>query len=232
VGISSAHARDHGATTTHPAVRHAVESMLLEERTRWAMQIHDGLTQSVTSAVLELQTLRHRIEADPQRAIASLREVEDEIREDLRRIRELLFEMTTADPRGAEPTLAALVRDCVERWNFPATVETEGDLEGLPDEVLETAYAIVTEGLANAAKHSGAPDAHVRVRLRERTLRVEVEDRGRGVAAVPDHDPHFGVRNMRTRAESIGGSLDVESTPGRGTVVVAVLPVGVRGDEG
>lgn len=232
MGISSAHARDHVAPTTHPAVRHAVESMLLEERTRWAMQIHDGLTQSVTSAVLELQTLRHRIEADPRDAIASLRDVEDEIREDLRRIRELLFEMTTADPRGAEPTLAALVRDCVERWSFPATVETEGDLEGLPDEVLETAYAIVTEGLANAAKHSGAPDARVRVLLRERTLRVEVEDRGRGVAAVPDHDPHFGVRNMRTRAESIGGSLDVESTPGRGTVVVAVLPVGVRGDEG
>jgi signal transduction histidine kinase len=211
-------------------VRHAVESMLLEERTRWAMQIHDGLTQSVTSAVLELQTLRHRIEADPRGAITSLREVEDEIREDLRRIRELLFEMTTADPRGAEPTLAALVRDCVERWNFPATVETEGDLEGLPDEVLDAAYAIVTEGLANAAKHSGAPDAHVSVRVHERTLRVEVEDRGRGVAAVSDHDPHFGVRNMRTRAESIGGSLDVESTPGRGTLLVAVLPVGGRGD--
>jgi signal transduction histidine kinase len=230
VGITSAHARDHVPTTTHPAVRHAVESMLLEERTRWAMQIHDGLTQSVTSAVLEIQTLRHRIESDPEGAMASLKEIEDEIREDLRRIRELLFEMTTTDARGAEPTLAALVRDCVERWNFPATVETEGDLEGLPDEVLEAAYAIVTEGLANAAKHSGAPDAHVSVRLTGRTLRVEVEDRGRGVAVVPDHDPHFGVRNMRTRAEKVGGSLEVESTPGRGTIVVAVLPVGGRGD--
>ncbi len=230
MGITSAHARDHAPATTHPTVRHAVDSLLLEERTRWAMQIHDGLTQSVTSAVLELQTLRHRIEADPDAAITSLKEVEDEIREDLRRIRELLFEMTSTDARGAEPTLAALVRDCVERWNFPATVETEGDLEGLPDGVLEAVYAIVTEGLANAAKHSGAPDAHVSVRLTGRTLRVEVEDRGRGVAAVPDHDPHFGVRNMRTRAESVGGSLDVESTPGHGTIVVAVLPVGGRGD--
>jgi signal transduction histidine kinase len=70
----------------------------------------------------------------------------------------------------------------------------------------------------------------VSVRLVGRTLRVEVEDRGRGVAVVPDHDPHFGVRNMRTRAEKVGGSLDVESTPGRGTIVVAVLPVGGRGD--
>lgn len=230
MGITSAHVRNHAPAITHPAVRHAVESLLLEERTRWAMQIHDGLTQSVTSAVLEIQTLRHRIEADPEGAIAALKEVEDEIRDDLRRIRELLFEMTTPDACGAEPTLAALVRDCVERWNFPATVETEGNLEGIPDDVLEAAYAIVTEGLANAAKHSGAPDAHVSVRLAGGLLRVVVEDRGRGVAAVPDHDPHFGVRNMRTRAEAIGGSLDVDSTPGRGTVVVAVLPVGGRGD--
>lgn len=230
MGISSAHARDHVSMTAHPAVRHAVESMLLEERTRWAMQIHDGLTQSVTSAVLELQTLRHRIETDPESAIDALSEVEDEIRRDLHRIRELLFEMTTADMRDAEPTLAALVRDCVERWNFPATVETSGDIEAVPDDVLEAAYAIVTEGLANAAKHSGAPDAHVSVRLEGRTLHVEVEDRGRGVAAVPDDDPHFGVRNMRTRAEALGGSVKVESTPGRGTVVVAVLPVEGRGE--
>lgn len=60
----------------HPTVRHAVEVLMLEERTRWAMQIHDGLTQSVTSAVLELQTLRHRIETDPAGAAAALEEVE------------------------------------------------------------------------------------------------------------------------------------------------------------
>jgi len=56
---------------------------MLEERTRWAMQIHDGLTQSVTSAVLELQTLRHRIETDPAGAAAALEEVELQIRDDL-----------------------------------------------------------------------------------------------------------------------------------------------------
>jgi signal transduction histidine kinase len=95
----------------HPTVRHAVETLLLEERTRWAMQIHDGLTQSVTSAVLELQTLRARIEHDPEGAIVAISHVEREIRADLRRIRELLFEMTNEDPPSAEPALAALVRD-------------------------------------------------------------------------------------------------------------------------
>jgi signal transduction histidine kinase len=183
-------------------VRHAVESLLLEERTRWAMQIHDGLTQSVTSAVLELQTLRHRIETDPATAIATLGEIEHEIREDLRHIRELLFEMTE-----------------------------DGDLESLDEASVEAAYSIVSEALANAAKHSGAPEVHVSMSVEADMLHVEVQDRGRGMVAVTDTDPHFGIRIMRARAEALGGSLDMTSTPGHGTTVVAVLPV-TRAGEG
>jgi signal transduction histidine kinase len=213
----------------HPTVRHAVETLMLEERTRWAMQIHDGLTQSVTSAVLELQTLRARIEHDPEGAIAALAHVEREIRDDLRRIRELLFEMTNEDPPAAEPALAALVRDLGVRWHFPVTVEVDGELEASSEDVLEAVYAIVSEALANAAKHSGAPVAHVRVAVTDGEVRVEIEDRGRGIASVKDGDPHFGVGIMRTRAEALGGWLDIGSTPGRGTTVIAVLPVGEAG---
>jgi signal transduction histidine kinase len=227
VGLSTnAHAGEHAPASGHPTVRAAVEARLLEERTRWAMQIHDGLTQSVTSAVLELQTLRHRIQVDPSAAIASLETVEHEIREDLRRIRELLFEMTSAEPGHAEPALVALVRDAMERWHMATTIEVDGDIDRASDEVLDAAYAIVVEGLANAAKHSGAAEAAVRVHAGEDEIRVEVEDRGRGIAAVADDDPHFGLRIMRARAEALGGALEVESTPGHGTTVTAVLPVG------
>jgi signal transduction histidine kinase len=208
----------------HPTVRHAVEVLMLEERTRWAMQIHDGLTQSVTSAVLELQTLRHRIETDPAGAAAALEDVELQIRDDLRRIRELLFDMTNEDPPSAEPALAALVRDLGVRWHFPVMVEVGGDLEGIDEPVLEAVYAIVSEALANAAKHSGAPEARVRVTASVAEIRIEIEDRGKGIVAVKDDDPHFGVPIMRARAEKLGGFLDVGSTPGRGTTVVAVLP--------
>ena len=215
----------------HPAVASAVERRLLEERTRWAMQIHDGLTQAVTSAVLEIQTLRHRIETDPEGAVASLHEIEAEIREDLHRIRQLLFEMTAEGPRAA-PVLAGFVHDLSQRWHLPTRIDVDGDLDGVPTAVLDTAHAIVAEALANAAKHSGTADAVVRVRAGEGEFRIEIEDHGRGLTAVRDDDPHFGLRIMRTRAESVGGSLVVESTPGHGTTVLAVLPVGGRGEEG
>lgn len=232
MGATNTRTFEHDGVTRHPALRHALDSMLLEERTRWAMQIHDGLTQSVTSIVLELQTLRQRMETDPGDAIETIKVIEDAIRADLQQIRELLFDMTTEGPAFARPALEALVRDQMERWHMPASVEVEGELEVASEEVLETAYAIVVESLTNAAKHSGAAEAHVRIHLDGAALRVQIEDRGIGVVAATDGDLHFGFQMMRARAETVGGSLQVESRPGHGTTVVAVLPVGGRGDNG
>ena len=231
VDASNTPQRQSAVAGGHPTVRHAVESILLEERTRWAMQIHDGLTQSVTSAVLELQTLRHLIETDPDAATRILHEIEVEIRSDLRHIRELLFEMTEEEDISSAPTLAGLIKDFAARWRMPATVRVEGDIEALNDATVEAAYAIASEALANAAKHSGAPDARVALSVDGDTLHIEVHDRGRGMVAVTDDDPHFGIRIMRARAESLGGTLEMTSTPGHGTSVVAVLPVTRDGEQ-
>jgi signal transduction histidine kinase len=214
---------------TRTTVAETVDSLMLQERTRWALRVHDGLTQSVTSAVLEIQTLRHRIERDPAEAIEILAEIEAAIRQDLTEIREILFELH--EGRVKDEPFAAFVEELVERWKLPARVSIEGDVDAVAPAVLDTAHHIVAEALTNAAKHSGTKDVTVRVRASRRKLRVEVEDRGRGIAAITDDDPHFGLRLMRARAEAIGGSIEIVSTPGRGVRVVASLPVGGQGDE-
>ena len=220
----------HAPQPVRHSVATTVESLMLEERTRWAMRVHDGLTQSVTCAVLEIQTLRHRIETDPAGAIAELREVEDAIRHDLTEIREVLVELHEGRARREQP-FAAFVAELVERWRLPARVAIEGDIDDVPTAVLDTAQHIVAEALTNAAKHSGSKDVSVRLRAGGGELRVEVEDRGHGIAAITDDDPHFGLRLMQARAAQIGGSIEIESTPGRGVCVIAVLPVGVQGEE-
>jgi signal transduction histidine kinase len=227
VNVPQAHPSD-----TQPVLSTAetVESMLLRERTRWAMYVHDGLTQSVTSAVLEIQTLRHRIETSPVEAVAALREVEEAIRHDLTGIREILFELQEGRVRD-ERTFAAFITGLVERWRLPARVSIEGEVDQVPIAVLDVAQHIVAEALTNAAKHSGSKDVAVRVLATAGELRVEVEDRGRGLAAVTDNDPHFGLTLMQIQAREIGGSIEVESTPGRGVRVIAVLPVGGQGEE-
>jgi signal transduction histidine kinase len=216
--------------SVHPALAATLEALMLEERTKWAMHIHDSLSQSVTSAVLQLQVLGHRIETDPEGAVGELREVEDALRSDLMAIREVLFELQ----EGRLPddrSFAGFIEDLVDRWKLPARVSIEGNLDDVPAEVLETAHAVVSEALANAAKHSGAKDVAVRVRAGADELRIEVEDRGRGIAAVTDDDPHFGLSLLQARAEQLGGSVEIVSTPGSGVRVVALLPVKGRGEE-
>jgi signal transduction histidine kinase len=214
----------------HPTVAHTVDALLLQERTNWAIHIHDGLTQSVTSAILELQGLQHRIRTEPEIVLDTLKEVEDAIRNDLKQIREILFELEGGTPYR-EPPITSFVSDLVERWHLPARVSIEGEVDGIEDQTLETANAIVAEALANAAKHSGAPEVSVRIIAGLDELRIEVEDRGNGAVAAADDDLHFGLRLMRGRAERIGGTIQIDSKPGSGTRVVAVLPVGRRGDE-
>jgi two-component system nitrate/nitrite sensor histidine kinase NarX len=216
----------------HPTVAHTVDSLLLQERTKWAIHIHDGLTQSVTSAILELQGLQHRIRTEPETVLATLHEIEAAIRGDLKQIREILFELDEGAPH-IEPPLATFVNDLVERWHLPARVSIEGEVDRISDRTLETANAVVAEALANAAKHAGSLEVSVRIRVGLDELRIEVEDRGVGImGSGTDDDPHFGLRLMRGRAERIGGTIEIESKPGNGTRVVAVLPVGGRGDEG
>ena len=148
--------------SVHPTVAHTVDTLLLAERTNWAIHIHDGLTQSVTSAILELQGLQHRIRTEPEIVLATLKEIEDAIRNDLKQIREILFELDAGTPHR-EPPLATFVSDLVQRWHLPARVSIEGEVDRIDDLTLETANAIVAEALANAAKHSGAPEVSVRI---------------------------------------------------------------------
>ncbi|HEV8563998.1 MAG TPA: ATP-binding protein [Actinomycetota bacterium] len=224
MSVPSMHVRE---TRPAPAdIAAAVESLMLVERTKWAMRIHDGLTQSVTSAVLELQTLRQRIAADPVQAAAALAEIEAEIRKDLSEIREILFELDEGE-RREEPSLARFVDEVVQRWKLPARVVVEGDVDHVPAHVQEVAHRIIAEALANAAKHSGAPEVSLRLWAGAGELRIEVEDRGAGIGSGDlDADPHFGLRLMRARVLEIRGTLDIESTPGSGTRLVACLPVG------
>jgi signal transduction histidine kinase len=95
--------------------------------------------------------------------------------------------------------------------------------------LLGAAYVVIREGLANAAKHAGAGRVSVWVNAVPDELTVEVADTGRGFTAnaTPNEGPghHFGLGMMNRRVTEAGGTLDVQSAPGKGTKLVARLPV-------
>jgi signal transduction histidine kinase len=217
-----------GALGAH---RRAVDTQLMRERNRWAYEIHDGVTQAVTTSVLELEALTHKIQRDPREAIETLSLSKTEIRKALSELRGILFELSkerSNSPRHDEP-LTKYVQDVVRRWRLPARVTVKGDLFHVPKPLLGAAYVVIRESLANAAKHASAGNVSVWVNATEDEMFVEVTDTGRGFnAGHPRTDTgerHFGLEMMRQRVAEAGGTLDVDSAPGRGTRVTARLPI-------
>lgn len=208
----------------------APEDPIERERARLAYAIHDGLTQVVTASVLELEWQARRAEISPEKAVDALSTAARELREALDEIRGMLASLSDHGEEPAQP-LEELVRGLMERWQLPVTWSVEGDLNAVPRPVLEAASSVIRESVANAAKHSAAREVSVHVRATRARVEVQVEDRGRGFRPEGTglHAGHLGMEMMRRRVAEVNGTLDVESSPGKGTRVVARLPVNGQG---
>jgi signal transduction histidine kinase len=204
----------------------APDDPMERERTRLAYAIHDGLTQVVTAAVLELEWQARRADLAPHDAVRALAGATAELRTALDEIRELLSALS---PRTGEPrrSVDELIQHVMDRWKLDAKWSVKGDLESVPGPVLDVATSVIRESVANAAKHSESEDVAVDVLASDDALEVRVQDGGRGFR--PEraglHAGHLGLEMMRRRVEEVNGTLDVESSPGNGTSVVARLPV-------
>jgi signal transduction histidine kinase len=219
------------ARTAVQGRRHAVTSLLDRERTRMAYALHDGLTQTVAGAILELEALATRIERDPAEALEVLEVSKKEIRKALGELRGMLFDLSSSEDEQQPPSepLTRYVDDVVKRWRLPARVAVEGDLSSVPAPVLSVAYVVIREALANAAKHAAGRNVTVKLSAGHDDLTVIVGDGGGGfthqdeLAAREAH--HIGLDMLRRRVGEVGGKLRVESRPGKGTRVIAQLPI-------
>jgi len=180
----------------------------------------------------ERRRLEARLREGPERrlheadaALASL----DPAGEHLERAR-VQLERTLTDlaelGRGLHPRelveegLEGALRSLAERAGLP--VELRVSITPVSDELAATAYFVCAEALANVSKYAGASRAVIDVESRNGRLRIAVEDDGRGGA---DPARGSGLRGLGDRVEALGGTLRVESPPGRGTRLAAELPL-------
>jgi signal transduction histidine kinase len=188
------------------------------ERRRLERDLHDGAQQRLVTLSLALGMARDRAAgADPELE-ALITSAGKEAREALTELRELA--------RGIHPAvltetgLTGAVQALVERSPVAVTITAVPD-ERFPAAVEATAYFVVSEALANVAKHAMANGAQVTIRRRPGRLVVEVSDDGAGGARA---DGGSGLRGLADRVASVGGVLRVDSPPGGGTRLEADLP--------
>ncbi len=187
------------------------------ERRRIERDLHDGVQQRLLALALSLRRAGTQTTADPV-AAAALARGADEALGVVADVRELAQGIHPAVL--TEAGLAAALRALADR--SPVPVDLELDLDGAsPPGAAETAYFVASEALANVVKHASASSARLRAAERDGTIRIVVEDDGRGGA-----DPRgSGLRGLDDRLAAVGGSLSVTARPGGGTIVSASIPL-------
>ncbi|MDA0184820.1 GAF domain-containing protein [Solirubrobacter phytolaccae] len=189
------------------------------ERRRIERNLHDGAQQRLVSLGLRLRVAQAGVPAGDDvlrgrldEAIRSMREVVDELQELSRGLHPAAL-----STGGLEPALAVLARRSAVPVELDVAVRRR-----LPDAVEVAAYYVVSEALANAAKHAGASCVTVRVVERDGVLALTIGDDGVGGA---DPARGSGLVGLRDRVDAIGGALGVDSPPGVGTTLRVELPV-------
>jgi signal transduction histidine kinase len=222
--------RDATARRYASLFRQASERLLTveeDERRRIALELHDGVGQVLAALTLTLDAAAAdgatRRGADARsRAVASARHLAGSA---LAEVRHLAHRMRPA--RLEERGLIAAIQDLAGQSGFPVRVHVDDRVKRLPSldpTATVGVYRIVQEALANAARHSGAPVAHVWVNARDASLSVIVADEGIGFDRAAAVDPGIGLAGMYERAELLGGRLSILSSPGHGTRISLDIP--------
>jgi signal transduction histidine kinase len=199
----------------------------LEERQRLARELHDSVAQALYGIALGARTARAQLERDPRRAGEPLDYILSLAEAGLAEMRALIFELRP-DALVSEGLVAALTKQA-ESLRARHSVAVRTDLGPEPQvslEIKEALYRIAQEALHNIVKHARADSVAVRLSCSTETVALEVCDDGCGFDPAGSFPGHLGLQSMRERATRLGGTLAIESAPGRGTRLRAAIPVG------
>lgn len=208
------------------------ETVVLEERTRLARDIHDSIGHTLTAASIQLTKAEGFFSRDAETALHALIEARGCIHEGMRDIREVLG---TLNSNTGEFDLLDQIRKLTERLprdRFKIDLQLSGDQRGYNKAVLLAVYRMVQEGITNILKHSGAKHVEIRVKLGKEMIRASVRDDGRGFKlAAGDRPGHsdfenlgFGLEGLRDRIGLVRGTMKIEAAPDQGTVLEAEIP--------
>ena len=196
-----------------------------EERRRIAGDVHDDSIQVMSAHVMSLQLLRRRVDdADLEQRIL---ELEASGRAATARLRDLVFELhsPTLEEHGLNAALESLVDRTFEGVAVTHTV-TSTLSEEPPRSSAATAYRIAQEAIHNARQHARPSTVRVDVGREGDDLVVQIVDDGAGFDphSVEERPGHLGLRGIRERAAAVGGRIEIDTAPGRGTMLLCRIP--------
>ena len=216
----------------------AIVSAYDRERARLSREIHDTLLQSLVGIALQFDAMANdpdgNSDSQKERFVRMRKQVEEYIRE----ARQSIWDLRS--PKLKSQDLVTALRDAGERATATTAVRFALSVKGtprrLPARVEEQVLRIGQEAVVNAVRHARAGHVTVELDYDQARLVLHVQDDGQGFepGRVPSShgSGHYGLTSMRERAEGVGGSLRVDSAPGRGTHIEATVPIAPASGKG
>src|SRR5450830_1608978 len=201
---------------------------IVEERERIGRDLHDGIIQSIYAVGLSLEDVPDLMADEPEVAKARVERAIDSLDQSIRDIRNFIFGLRPEllEQAGLVGGLAALADEFRVNSMVDIDLDTASvDESDLPAEVVAQLLPIAREALSNTARHSKATQGRVRIEARGDIVELTIADNGVGFDQSRPRSPsHQGMVNMRDRAASIGGHLEVRSESGVGTRIIVSAP--------
>ncbi len=194
------------------------------ERQRLSRELHDGIGQALIAIKMRLDSLSFLEEQEIKENLSQIQGRIDHIIDEIRRISTDLMP-AVLDEFGIVIALRNLCLDTAENSGIRIDFEFSGKADELSKKVKTYLYRIVQESLHNVVKHSLATEVSVRLYLDNVRIRLVIRDNGRGFLRknLPADSGH-GLPNMNDRVRLLHGTLDIDSEPGKGTIIIVNIP--------
>lgn len=199
------------------------------ERRRWALEIHDGIAQSLANIYYRIQACKKLLPKDPEKAQQGLDEIENLMNEAVTEARGVIDDLRPSilDDVGLVPAIEKYLKRVKEENHISVSFEVGRSVPRLSSEVETAVYRIIQEALSNVRKHARATEVKVEIASQGNRLVAKVADNGCGfdIEMVDTEGDNWGLIGMRERAEIIGSFLQIESSIGQGTMVRLEIPI-------
>jgi two-component system sensor histidine kinase DegS len=202
--------------------------MLDNERHRIAREIHDGPAQALANLLLRAVFCEQQLAGGSTVVQDELQSLKETIRSSLVEIRKILFDLQSKDlNKGLVSGLHRLIDEYQERYGLRVEFNCSGQERRLGTQVIGALFRIVQEALNNIYRHSCSDHAQVNLELEEHQVAVHIFDEGKGfdLQEVAANNGHYGLMNMRERAQLLDGALQITTAPGQGTRVIVTIPI-------
>lgn len=210
-----------------------VQHAIAEERTRIALDIHDGLVQTLVGLNYKLDLWGELVNTDQPEGRRMLLETRDLLKTAIEEARQVVFNLRPLhfDRMELIPAIRNYLKNYSRQYQIQTDFKLRGDERLISPRVKIFLFRIIQEALSNVQKHARANRVGVDLTIGKSDLRTTLSDNGRGfdleeISSHPEKWASFGLKGIMERARLLGGTAVIDTKPGKGTKIMFRVPLG------